>query len=642
MNRLMCPLLAAVCLILAPATCRAADKIAPTVGDALTPAPAGKVHFSGWLGGQLETCRQGRMFGQSVSDLVRPFAERTEDQFWQSEFWGKWFTSAALAYRYQPDAKMRAVLDEAVSGLLKTQTPNGYIGNYRPAAETKGWDIWGRKYVLLGLLAYYDLTGDRKALEAAVKEADYTMGQLGPGKIDIVACGMWNGMAASSILEPMVLLYRRTGDRRYLDFAQYILAQWDTPRGPGLVAKSLAGTSVYQMFPGPDPRQKGYMSGGQSKAYEMMSCYEGLLELYRVSGKPEYLEAARKVTGDILQTEITILGSGSSWERWCRGRTRQSEHVSEWMETCVTVTWLKLNAQLLRLTGEARYADQIEHTMYNALIAAQKADGTWWCHYNPLEGRRQPAPEQCKMHMNCCVANGPRGLMLLPMLAVMSDRSGPVVNFYESAEASLPLASGRSVTLKLRGDYPRSGAVELTVKPEIAAEFTVSLRIPAWSAHTEVVVAGRPVTAVVPGTYLRLHRTWQPGDTIRLSFDLATRVVRDPGASGRIALLRGPVVLTLDKCVTQPVTGGGEARVVADAQGVVAARVVRREQSAPVFLAVDVPLQTVDGKTASLRMCDYASAGRTWDAQSTLRVWLPQPLDLANPFRGVQSPPDRH
>ena len=163
------------------------------------------------------------------------------------------------------------------------------------------------------------MTGDRQAIAAAVREADYTLGQLGPGKTDIVACGMWTGMAASSVLEPMVLLYRRTGEPRYLDFGQlHRRAQWQTPRGPDLV-KALAGMPVYDMFPGPDKKQPGYMSGGSWKAYETMSCFKGLLELYRVTGKSEYLQAVRKVAAGIRDTEITVIGSGSSWERWCRG-----------------------------------------------------------------------------------------------------------------------------------------------------------------------------------------------------------------------------------------------------------------------------------------------------------------------------------
>ena len=612
----------------------AAEKVLPAVKDALALPPQGGIRLSGWIGGELNTCYHGRMLAQSVPDLVAPFQKREEDKFWQTEFWGKWFTSAALAYRYQPDAPLRAQLDQAVTGLLAAQTPDGYLGNYKPAAQpTKGWDVWGRKYVMLGLLAYYDLTGDARALAGAMKEADYTMTQIGPGKIEIQTCGQWTGLAACSILEPMVLLYRRTGEDRYLEFAQYIVRQWEAAKGPDLLRKALAGKSVYDMFPGPDPKQKGYMSGGLSKAYEMMSCYEGLLELYRVTGQPEYLQAVKHVAANIAATEITILGSGSSWERWCQGRTRQTEPVPEWMETCVTATWIKLNAQLLRLTGAASYADPIEQAAYNALLASQKTDGTWWCHYNPLEGHRLPAPEQCKMHMNCCVASGPRALALLPALSVMQGAAGPVVNFYEAAKATVPVAS-QNVTLEIKGDYPRGNAVEVCVNPSAEARFTLSLRIPAWSAKTRAELAGQALDGVKAGEYLRIDRTWKPGDCVRLQFDLATRVVRDPGRSTRIALTRGPLTLAIDKRITTGVPGAQQATIVEES-GVVPAVAVSQTPPAKVFVAVDVPFRTADGRTVKLRMCDYASAGRTWDESSTLRVWLPQPLSAADPFAGI-------
>ena len=188
---------------------------------------------------------------------------------------------------------------------MATQTPDGYIGTYKRSAELSNWDVWGRKYVLLGLLAYYDLTGDRKSLDAACREADYTMGQIGPGKADIVKVGWWTGLAPGSILEPIVLLYRRTGEKRYLDFANYIVNRWGEPGGPDLVRKAIDGVPVFRMFPGPAPVIKDYGDNGQSKAYEMMSCYEGLAELYRATGKPEYLEAVRRVYNNIDTTEIT-------------------------------------------------------------------------------------------------------------------------------------------------------------------------------------------------------------------------------------------------------------------------------------------------------------------------------------------------
>ncbi len=611
----------------------ATERVAPKVTDALEFAPPASVKFAGWIGGQLDVCKRGRIMAQSVPDLVRPFAAREEDKLWRCEFWGKWFTSAALAYRYQPDAALRQLLAGAANDLVATQTPDGAITTYKPAAELSNWDVWGRKYTLLGLLAWYDVAGDPATLVAARRHADRILEQVGPGKADIATLGWWNGMAAGSILEPMVLLYRQTGDVRYLEFAKSIVTAWEHPQGSDLLRKAIAGVSVFKMFPGPDPTQEGYMAGGSSKAYEMMSCFEGLVELHRVTGDAKYLEAAKKVFADIRATEITILGSGASWERWCNGQTRQCDpSVPEWMETCVTVTWIKLASQLLRVTGDSNYADEIEWSTYNALLAAQKDDGTWWCHYNPLDGQRIAAPEHCGMHMNCCVANGPRGLFLLPALAVMRGTAGPVVNFYEPGTMDVPLAAGARVHLEVKSDYPRTGEVQIAVQPQGVEEFTLSLRVPAWSQTTRITVNGENVENIAPGSYARIQRAWKAGDQVAIAFDFRTRLVADPGGSGRVAITRGPVVFALDQRLAPSATG--EATVRSEADGTVPARLIQPAVDTRFQVVVDVPVTTA-GKPGLLRLCDYASSGHTWAADSKLRVWLPQPLQLAQPFAGI-------
>ncbi len=130
--------------------------------------------------------------------------------------------------------------------------PTEYIGNYSKEAQLQHWDVWGRKYTMLGLLAYYDISEDNKALLAARKLADHLLTQVGPEKVDIVKTGNYRGMPSSSILEPMVLLYKHTGEARYLDFAKYIAAQWETPDGPQLISKALDGLNVAERFPFPE------------------------------------------------------------------------------------------------------------------------------------------------------------------------------------------------------------------------------------------------------------------------------------------------------------------------------------------------------------------------------------------------------
>ena len=95
----------------------------------------------------------------------------------------------------------------AVRGLIATADSDGYIGTHDVAHRRDGWDIWGRKYVLLGLIAAFDLTGDRHYLDAARRHADTLLAEVGPGKANIAELGYaaWKGLPPSSVLEPIVL-----------------------------------------------------------------------------------------------------------------------------------------------------------------------------------------------------------------------------------------------------------------------------------------------------------------------------------------------------------------------------------------------------------------------------------------------------
>ena len=258
----------------------------------------------GYIGERLDASYSNRILAQDADRLVRVFTNRTEANCWQSEFWGKWFTSAVLAYKYKPEAKLRALLDRSVSDLVAAQTADGYIGNYTEQRRLEQWDIWGRKYCMLGLLSYNEITGDRKSLEAASKLADHLIKELSEKDAMIVKKGNHRGMAASSILEPIVLLYARTQQKRYLDFAEEIVRQWETEDGPQLLSR--ASVDVGKRFPKP----KSWFGWEQGqKAYEMMSCYEGLLELYRITGNIKYKTAVEATWKNIRENEINVAGS---------------------------------------------------------------------------------------------------------------------------------------------------------------------------------------------------------------------------------------------------------------------------------------------------------------------------------------------
>lgn len=481
---------------------------------------------------------------------------------------------------------------------------------------------------MLGLLSWYELTGDRRALDAAAGVADHLLSQIGPGKTDIVLTGEYLGMPSSTVLEPIMSLYNKTGDRRYLDFASYIVAQWETPDGPRLISR--ADVPVALRFP--HPKEWFTYENGQ-KAYEMMSCYEGLLEYYKVTGNEADCEAVLKAYSHILEEEINVAGSGSAVECWYGGRALQTVPTYHTMETCVGFTWMQFCNRLLELTGDSRYADNIERTFYNAILGALKDDGCQIAKYTPLEGWRVEGERQCGLNINCCNANGPRAFAMMPALAYRAGGNCLTVNFYGESEADVRLGRRNSLRVVQSGDYPASGDIAIELTPEKAADFTLALRIPEWSRRTSArVISGADTLAVelgslAAGEYARISRRWKAGDRVELSLDMTARVVEQNGCQ---AVVRGPLVLARDSrfddgfvdegVVIQTASDGTVELSPAEGSGF-----AWMAFTAPMIVGTDLEN---NGKPRRIHLCDFASAGNTWDKSVRYRVWLPKTLNV--------------
>lgn len=567
--------------------------------DVLTHAVPGSVRIDGRLGAKLDLCVSNRLLVQDIEAVVKPYRVKTEigGGDWRCEYWGKWYTSLTLADAYHSTPATRAKRDEAVKALMVTAAQDGYLGTREPEHRMKGWDVWGCKYALLGLMAYYDRTHDATALKAASRHTDVLISEMGPGKNNIEDVGEWNGLPASSVLEPVVLLYERSGNKKYLDFAEYIVSCWNKPssrlpNGMKLVDDALAGKKPAEMC--------------APKAYEMMSCFEGLCELYRVTGNRKYLDASIKIADGIVREESTIIGVGTHNEIWYGGASDQTGLVEKPMETCVTVTWMKLCDQLLRLTGDPRYADELEKNLYNGLLSAMMPDGKWWAYFDGLMGFRVPSYVQhADVQLSCCVVNGPRALMITPFWAFMQNAEGPVVNLYAPGSAQIG-----AVKLMVTGDYPVSDRAAITITPAQPKQFTLSLRIPAWSNHTVVRVNGQ-AQAVTPG-YTRIRRTWEKGDRVEVIFDMHGRFIE---RNGQYALLRGPIVMALDNRLTP---SSARQSTLDINQPIKPNPAAAKKISA--WMAFDV---------GPFTFCDYASAGNGFSQNNLFRTWLPQPVDLA-------------
>ncbi|MCF3109906.1 glycoside hydrolase family 127 protein [Niabella sp. CC-SYL272] len=603
-------------------------RVVAQVQDVYTIPKFTQLKIEGYLGRKLDACITNGIRATDEDYLVAPFRQRKERTQWQTEFWGKWFTSAADAYRYTGDAALMAQLKRAVDGLLDTQTPDGYIGNYAAAYRLQQWDIWGMKYCLLGLLDDYELTKDPRTLTGMKKLADYVAVAVMKAEVPVYRLGNYKGMAAASILEPMVRLYRITKEKRYLDFANYIVASWKEPASAQLITKALQGIPVGARFPVP---KTWYGPDNGQKAYEMMSCYEGLLELYRVTGNKEYLDAVVAAADNIRETEIMITGSGASMECWFGGAATQSIPVKHTMEACVTVTWLKFCLQLLRTTGDVKWANEIEKSYYNALLGTMKPDGSTWSKYIGMKGKKYLGEDQCGMHTNCCIANGPRGMMLAAREAVMEGPDGIAINLYTPLKAAV-LRNGNKdqrLDIKMNTGYPVSDTVTIELGPQQSAVFTIRLRIPEWSAATQIRVNGKAVNGVQAGSYAFVKREWKKGDEIQLVLDMQVRVATLKQDAQHFALLYGPLVLAADR--RYQLSPFYDFYTPAYKEGKVPFAIKPGQEEA--LLEIRIPMtREVDGlvaKTEELVFTDFASAGNTWDDRSAYTVWLQKIRDVS-------------
>ncbi len=573
------------------------------VKDQLQILPPGGVSLRGRLGKALEKSVNHRLKKVDYDHLVAPFRDRNErDGRWRCEFWGKIVRSAIRSWHAVPDPELEQLIRKTVHDLCTTQTPDGCISSYPAELQTKDWDIWGRKYALLGLCRYYrEIERSEEVRHAVARCLDHLMTQVGPEAQRIVDCGHHTGLAASSLLGAVVAAARVTGEKRFLDYAKWIAAQGGSTEG-NIFALARRGTAPAEL--------------GNGKAYEMTSCFEGLLELYRETGDPEQLDAVLKYFRAVRDRELFITGAGGlkdMWgEFWYEGRRNQTRSDAGSLgETCVTTTCIRFFGQILRLTGELSAADEMERALYNGILGAMVPDGSWWLHANPtpLAGSsfKKRAGDQIPGYgEDCCVAQGPEALATAACYAVMHTEEGPAVLFYEPCEAKIPLADGSEAALSITGNYPDGATAAITVSLPAPRRFRLKLRVPAWSTRTRIRVAGEEIPAR-PGTFAEIDRLWTTGDRVELEFDLRFRAVPAPDGGALLAAMRGPVLFARDSRL-------GELDTPVSPEEIENAQEIPAE---PEFARL---CRLPDGS----KLCDYASAGNRFTPENTLRVWLPK------------------
>lgn len=512
------------------------------------PAVSGRVQLGGLLGEALDASRRGRLSHFIVDEtspaiaLFAPaHAETNEEGDWYGEHAGKWLVAAARAAARSGDAALASRVQRVARHLAGLQRTDGYLGTYAPsrrftqrqpprarswdgAPALRTWDIWTHAYLVLGLLEAHRHFPDAAVFDAAQKIGDLCWRALADGGIDITELGNHHGLSATVFLDAAVELHFATGEARYLELAKRILQQAEARAALRLLSTA-GGTADASEI-------------GTGKSYQLCWTLTALAKLHRAIGDPALLAAVRRVHGNIRAHHLTL--GGGPWGGVGQ-RSREIFNPAGFfspdglVETCSTLAWIQLNRELLDITGDAGFAEEIERSAYNDLLGALAPDGENWCYYSIPNGQRVHTTE-----WRCCKSSGAMALEELPGIAYRQQADGAIaVNLYGPGSATFAGDAAGSIRLEQATGYPFDGDVRIRVQPDRPARFTLRLRIPSWAVGAEVRINGVPADSpAAPGGYLSLDRSWKADDEIAIGLPMQPRLHR--AVNRNVQESRGP------------------------------------------------------------------------------------------------------
>ncbi|MHC5074336.1 MAG: glycoside hydrolase family 127 protein, partial [Planctomycetota bacterium] len=502
----------------------------------------GQVSMKGFLGNRMDVNREGRLKSHITEDmLLVGFRKRPGEQSWVGEHVGKWLHASTLAWENkQQDKKLGEKIKKISNSLMDCQEEDGYLGTYVEGQRwgiweddsTTGWDIWVHKYVLIGLLSYYRSTGDERALETCRRVGDLLCQTFGDDKKDILKPNTY--MSASSVLEPMALLYAYTGEEKYRQFCEFVIRRAD------------AGYKILTNV----ENGRGVQTIGNKKAYEMMSVYVGLVEFWRATGNERAFNAAKLAWENIANEHLYITGGTASPDAYF-DEPGKFITAGRCTEICDHVSWVQLNWQLLRATGESRYAAMVHRHIYNDMLAAQHPDGIKWCYFTTMEGLKEGKWWGYDEEMHCCGSSGPRAIALIPSFAYMTGKDKLVINLYETSTFKANV-NDTPVNVHQQTNYPWDGRIDIDLEVEKPTEFDLQLLIPNFAKSTIIEIDGsQQYVPIKAGEYATLRRNWSGKTRIMLEFSMHIAAHQ---RDGRYALTRGPIVLAVEEVKGEDVT----------------------------------------------------------------------------------------
>ena len=456
-----------------------------------------------------------------------------------------------MAYSLQihPDPVLEAKCDEWIDKFAAAQQPDGYINTFYTLTGLENrWDNMSKHemycagHMTEAAVAYYYATGKRKFLDVSIRMADHMMTVFGPGKRNWVP-------GHEEIELALVKLYEATGEKKYLDFAGWLLDE----RGHGYGTYGKAGGNWNAAYFQDDVpvRELSTIAGHAVRA---MYLYCGMADVAAYTGDTGLTDALDRLWDHVVLKNMYITG-GIGQSARNEGITEDYDlpNLTAYCETCASVGMVFWNWRMSQFTGDSKYADVMERSLYNGALAGINLAGNLFFYVNPLESLGNHHRQEW-YGCACCPSQICRFLPSIGNYIYGVSDEALWVNLYMGNTASMKVG-GKEITVTQETKYPWEGAVRLTLGLKGSVKTQVRLRIPGWCGQYAVAVNGKAVEPAVEKGYAVLDGKWKDGDVIDLALDMPVEVVEaDPRVKedvGKRAVQRGPLVYCIEEADNQ-------------------------------------------------------------------------------------------
>ncbi|HVF11375.1 MAG TPA: beta-L-arabinofuranosidase domain-containing protein, partial [Abditibacteriaceae bacterium] len=454
----------------------------------------------------------------------------------------KWLEATAWTVATEGDPALAAMMENVVREIAAAQQSDGYLNTYfmfdkageRWTNLQDSHEMYCAGHLMQAAVAHHRATGGSTLLAVACRCADHICAAFGP-ETEHKRPGT---DGHPEIEMALVELARTTGNGKYLEQAAYLLSA----RGHGLLG---GGAYLNDHYPF---RDLAAMDGHAVRAVYLNA---GAADIYSETGEVALRVALDRLWHNMTTRRMYISGGlGARYQGEAFGKDYELPNARAYAETCAAIGSVLWNWRMLQLAGDARYAELMETTLYNAVLPGLSLDGQSYFYQNPLADdgthRRQPW-----FGCACCPPNIARMLASLPGYFYSVADEGIWTHLYAAGTADIALPDGRMVRLTQRTPYPLPGALNITVAGE--GVFSLFLRIPSWHEAGDVLrVNGEPFASpLTPGGYVEIRRDWTAGDVVQLDLSMPPRRMEcHPYAAenlGRVALMQGPLLYCLEQ-----------------------------------------------------------------------------------------------